>query len=73
MPRARQYEDGERIQTQIRLPRVLHDRLRYQAESRMVSMNLLMERAIEAMMDGWEKEVPPPAPAKRRRTLKKAS
>lgn len=73
MPRARQYEEGDRIQTQIRLPRALHERLRYQAEARMVSMNLLMERAIEATMESWEKEVPPVPVPRKRRALKKAS
>lgn len=76
MPRLRQYEEGDRIQTQIRLRRDLHERLRYQAEQRMVSVNLLMEKAIEVSMLELELQVPPaasaPAPVKKRRTRKAA-
>ena len=72
MPRVLQYSE-DRIQTQIRLPRELHERLRYQATERMVSMNLLMEKAIEASLVDWEKAIKPPAPATRkRRALKTA-
>ena len=55
MPRAKSYED-ERVQLQFRLPESLRDRLREQADRRAVSVNFLIERAIEESVGRWEKE-----------------
>jgi predicted HicB family RNase H-like nuclease len=55
MPKAREYVD-ERVQLQFRLSTDLRDRLRAQAERRAVSVNYLIERAIEDAVVKWEKE-----------------
>jgi predicted HicB family RNase H-like nuclease len=55
MPKAREYVD-ERVQLQFRLSTDLRDRLRAQAERRAVSVNYLIERAIEESVTKWEKE-----------------
>jgi predicted HicB family RNase H-like nuclease len=49
MTRPRTYE--ERRTTAVRLPSLLHKRLRDEAAARMVSANLLVERAIAEYLD----------------------
>jgi predicted HicB family RNase H-like nuclease len=55
MPRAKDYID-ERVQLQFRLTTDLRDRLRTQADRRAVSVNYLIERAIEDAVVKWERE-----------------
>lgn len=44
------YED-DRVTTAVRLPRALHDRLRATAEERDLSVNWIVNRAIERFLD----------------------
>jgi predicted HicB family RNase H-like nuclease len=55
MPRAKDYVE-ERVQLQFRLTTDLRDRLRVQADRRAVSVNYLIERAIEDAVVKWERE-----------------
>jgi len=55
MPRAKEYVE-ERVQLQFRLSTDLRDRLRAQADRRAVSINFLIERALEESVLRWEKE-----------------
>jgi predicted transcriptional regulator len=55
MPRPKVYKN-ERIQIQIRLTTATRRRLEKQAAKRLVSKNLLAERAIEEALDRWEAE-----------------
>jgi predicted HicB family RNase H-like nuclease len=55
MPREKIYEE-ERVQLQFRLTADLRDRLRRQADRRAVSINYLIERALEEGVVRWEKE-----------------
>jgi predicted HicB family RNase H-like nuclease len=50
MPRPRTYLEVRRT-TAVRLPVSLHDRLRTEADLRLVSANLLIERAISEFLD----------------------
>ena len=45
---------AEQAQIQFRLPVALRDRLQGEAVRRMVSVNYLIERAIEESLDLWE-------------------
>lgn len=47
---------NEQAQIQFRLPTALRDRLVKEANRRLVSINLLIERAIEQSLDAWEKQ-----------------
>ena len=55
MPRTKDYVD-ERVQLQFRLTESLRDRLRKEADRRAVSINFLIERALEESVLKWEKE-----------------
>jgi predicted HicB family RNase H-like nuclease len=55
MPRTKDYVD-ERVQLQFRLTESLRDRLRKEADRRAVSINFLIERALEESVVKWEKE-----------------
>ncbi len=50
MSRPRTY-DEERVGSNYRLPRSLHERLKAEAEDREVSVNLLIERAISDYLE----------------------
>ena len=50
MTRPRLYEEKRRS-TAVRLPPMLHERLRLEAAARQVSANLLVERAISEYLD----------------------
>jgi hypothetical protein len=50
VPRPRVY-DEPRIATAVRLPEQLHERIRKAAGERQVSVNFLVERAIERYLD----------------------
>ena len=50
MPRPRTYLEPRRV-TAVRLPVSLHERLRSEADLRLVSANLLIERAISEFLD----------------------
>jgi len=50
MPRPRVYLEARRA-TAVRLPVSLHERLRAEADLRLVSANLLIERAISEFLD----------------------
>lgn len=43
--------DEETVRTGLRLPVSLHEKLKAEAEARVVSVNLLVNRAIEAFLD----------------------
>lgn len=43
--------DEPRVSTAVRFPSALHDRLRREAESRQVSVNFLVERAVADFLD----------------------
>jgi predicted HicB family RNase H-like nuclease len=47
---------AEQKQLQIRLPPALRRRLAAECQRRMVSTNLLVERAIEQALDDWEQQ-----------------
>lgn len=53
--RPRKYND-DRVQMQIRISPKVKARLKKESERRIVSSNLLAERAIEEMLQVWEKE-----------------
>ena len=55
MPRPKVYEDT-RVQLQFRLPSKLRDRLKKQADRRLVSTNFLIEKSLEENLAKWEKE-----------------
>lgn len=55
MPRAKEYVE-ERVQLQFRLSTDLRDRLRTEADRRAVSINFLIERALDESVTRWEKE-----------------
>jgi predicted HicB family RNase H-like nuclease len=55
MPRAKEYVE-ERVQLQFRLSTDLRDRLRREADRRAVSINFLIERALDESVTRWEKE-----------------
>jgi predicted HicB family RNase H-like nuclease len=55
MPRTKDYVE-ERVQLQFRLTESLRDRLRKEADRRAVSINFLIERALEEGVTKWEKE-----------------
>jgi predicted DNA-binding protein len=55
MPRPKTY-DTERVQIQVRLPAPLLARLDKEANRRVVSKTLLVERALEISLDEWEDE-----------------
>lgn len=55
MPRTKDYVE-ERVQLQFRLTESLRDRLRREADRRAVSINFLIERALEEGVTKWEKE-----------------
>lgn len=48
MARPKQY--GDRVQTNVRLPRELHTKLQAEAHRRMVSVNLVVEEACAAFV-----------------------
>jgi predicted HicB family RNase H-like nuclease len=54
-PKPTNGDDG-RVQLQFRLTPDLRDRLRKEAERRDVSVNFLIERALEDGVSKWEKE-----------------
>lgn len=55
MARPRTY-DPDRVQIQVRLPASLLSRLEREANRRVVSKTLLVERALEISLDEWEDE-----------------
>jgi len=63
MARPRIYEE-KRVQTAVRLPRQLHERLTQEAAAREIAVNLMIVNAIEEHLD----DLPPvPKPRRRRR------
>lgn len=54
MPRTK--ETGERIQLQFRMSYKVRERLRKEAARRRVSVNYLIEKALEENLLKWEKE-----------------
>lgn len=46
----------DQTQMQVRLSTVVRERLRNEADRRAVSVNLLVERAIEDALTRWEKQ-----------------
>ena len=52
----RRLSDEQQVQMQVRLAVGLRDRLLAEADRRAVSVNLLVERAIEQAVTGWEKQ-----------------
>lgn len=57
MGRPRSYDEPRRA-TAVRLPVSLHERLRAEADRRLVSANLLFEHAVRDFLD----RLPPPEP-----------
>lgn len=68
MPRPKQYED-DRVQIQFRLTTSLRDRLKNQADERMVATNFLIEKALEESLAKWEKEMPSKVPTRKPRKV----
>ena len=55
--RARSDESAdEQAQLSVRLPAVLRERLQQEAARRTVSINLLVQRALEESLTKWEKQ-----------------
>jgi predicted transcriptional regulator len=50
VPRPRVY-DQPRVATAVRLPKQLHERIQREADERQVSVNYIVERAIERYLD----------------------
>jgi predicted DNA-binding protein len=50
MPRPRVY-DQPRVATAVRLPKQLHERIQREADERQVSVNYIVERAIERYLE----------------------
>jgi len=44
------------VEMKVRFPPTVRDRLEAEAERRVVSMNLLVEKAVERSLDEWEKQ-----------------
>ena len=53
MGRPRRYDD-DRVETKIRLPADLHERLKAAADDRVVSQTLLVEKAVAAYLDALD-------------------
>ncbi len=49
MGRRKKY--GERVQTQVRIPVSIYERLEAEADQRSLSINFLMEKAVEDLLD----------------------
>jgi predicted HicB family RNase H-like nuclease len=48
--------DGERTQLQVRLSKVVSNRLTKESARRMVSKSMLVEQALVEMLPKWEKQ-----------------